>query len=87
MPCTFMEWATSDTPTDLLMLHGDADFRAWQACVKYALHLIEQRDGPQAVRTFVQAMAQQYPRGYNQRAGISKMLEARLTQERIAIVN
>ena len=67
-----------DTGLMAQQLDGDPNVKAWRACIKYAFHLIEDREGPEAVRAITQEMAKQYPRGYAQRCEIACMLEDKL---------
>ena len=59
-------------------LDGDPNLRAWKACIKYAFHLIEEQQGSQAVRDVTRQIAKQYPRGYEARCEIARMLEDQL---------
>ncbi len=67
-----------DTGLMAQQLDGDPDARAWQACIKYAFHLIEDQEGSQAVRSLTREIAKRYPRGYDARCEIARMLEDKL---------
>ena len=59
-------------------LDGDPNLRAWRACIKYAFHLIEDRHGPEGVREMARRLTNKYPRDYEQRCEIARMLEDQL---------
>ena len=59
-------------------LDGDPNLKAGKACIQYAFHLIERRHGQEAVKEMARRLITNYPRDYEQRCEIARMLEDQL---------